>query len=255
MTRHHRRIRRAKLRARSELDIFQWNKHGFSQQDFTIPDHRDTLKRINYDKVSREEFILEYEEKNIPVVICGVMDGWSACQNWNVDTFLKKYYSQPFKVGEDDDGNNVYVKMKYFLKYAETDGLKDDSPLYIFDSGFVKRKLTPTQKRRIYGSSSSGSSSSSSEKGSSRKKAVSFSSKDSNNSSSGSDGGAVGNKRSRPGSSSPTGNSKKVIRVFGKRDNSDPESKERRSKREEEHASTLLNDFAVPKYFKDDLFQ
>ncbi|KAH7049908.1 hypothetical protein BKA57DRAFT_375014, partial [Linnemannia elongata] len=170
--RHHRRIRRAKLRARSELDIFQWDKHQFAQQDFTIPASFDTLERIDYAKVSREEFIERYEEKSLPVVIRGVMEGWGACKNWNSETFLKKYYSQPFKVGEDDDGNNVYVKMKYFLKYAETDGLKDDSPLYIFDSGFVKRKLT----------------------------------------------------------------AKSV-------------------KREEEHASTLLNDFTVPKYFKDDLFQ
>ncbi|KAK3839745.1 MAG: hypothetical protein J3R72DRAFT_347126, partial [Linnemannia gamsii] len=169
--RHHRRIRRAKLRARSELDIFQWDKHQFAQQDFNIPASYDTLERIDYDKVSREEFIERYEEKSLPVVIRGVMEGWGACKNWNSETFLRKYYSQPFKVGEDDDGNNVYVKMKHFLKYAETDGLKDDSPLYIFDSGF----------------------------------------------------------------SSST--------------------KDKSVKREEEHASTLLNDFSIPKYFKDDLFQ
>ncbi|KAF9388178.1 hypothetical protein BGX21_000380, partial [Mortierella sp. AD011] len=160
MTRYHRRIRRAKLRARSELDIFQWDKHQFAKQDFTIPQSYDTLKRIDYDKVSREEFIEEYEEKCLPVMIRGVTEGWGACNNWNHETFFRKYYSQPFKVGEDDDGNNVYVKMKYFLKYAETDGLKDDSPLYIFDSGFVKRKLTPIQKKRMSGSCSSSSSSS-----------------------------------------------------------------------------------------------
>ncbi|KAG0368640.1 hypothetical protein BGZ54_001499 [Gamsiella multidivaricata] len=256
MTRYHRRIRRAKLRARSELDIFQWDKHQFAKQDFTIPESYDTLQRIDYDKVSREEFIEQFEEKCQPVVIRGVTEGWGACKNWNSETFLKKYYSQPFKVGEDDDGNNVYVKMKYFLQYAETDGLKDDSPLYIFDSGFVKRKLTPVQKRRI--SSSSSSSSSSSER---KVKRSPHSKGDS--SSSGGEAGVVGSKRPRSGSSSPTAGSKKAIRVFGKRDSAnssrvesvDDESKERPSKREEEHASTLLDDFIVPKYFKDDLFQ
>ncbi|KAG0205557.1 hypothetical protein BGX28_002809 [Mortierella sp. GBA30] len=260
MTRHHRRIRRAKLRGRSELDIFQWDKHQFAQNDFMIPESYDTLQRIDYDKVSREEFIERFEEKNLPVVIRGVMDGWGACKNWNVETFLKKYYSQPFKVGEDDDGNNVYVKMKYFLKYAQNEGLKDDSPLYIFDSGFVKRKLTPVQKRRISGSSSS--SSSSSERKVSKKSSTSR--KDS--SSSGSEVLVAGNKRARSRSSSPTSNSKKIIRVFGKRETVRTPSnraasvdgnstKERASKREEEHASTLLDDFTVPKYFKDDLFQ
>ncbi|KAI1316920.1 jumonji domain-containing protein 6 [Mortierella claussenii] len=268
MTRYHRRIRRAKLRARSELDIFQWDKHQFAQQDFHLPESYDTLQRIDYDKVSREEFIENFEEKSQPVVIRGVMEGWGASKNWNTETFLKKYYSQPFKVGEDDDGNNVYVKMKYFLKYADTDGLKDDSPLYIFDSGFVKRKLTPVQKRRISGSASSSSSSSS---GQLKKSSWSAGKEPESLGSAGEGQSTTGLKRTRSRSNSPTTNAKKIVRVFGKRDtNTDCSSRAgsadgseaslstgepRPSKREEEHASTLLNDFMVPKYFKDDLFQ
>lgn len=117
VTRYHRRIRRAKLRARSgmisglrfepchpcsnasdpqayelllclldgysELDIFQWDKHQFADQDFAIPESYDTLPRINYDQVSREEFIRQFEEKSIPVVIRGVTQDWEACKNWN----------------------------------------------------------------------------------------------------------------------------------------------------------------------------
>lgn len=41
-------------------------------------------------------------------------------------------------MGEDDDGNNVYMKMKHFLYYCQHDAITDDSPLYIFDSGFYK---------------------------------------------------------------------------------------------------------------------
>lgn len=177
---------------------------------------------------------------------------------------MRKYSSQPFKVGEDDDGNNVYVKMKYFLKYAETDGLKDDSPLYIFDSGFVKRKLTPAQERRISGSCSPPSSSPPE-----RRSKQPPMSKDVD-SSSGDEAGTTGNKRVRSQTDSPTSNSKKAIRVFGKRSSPDTStstdgnrmesvnvhpSNGRPSKREEEHASALLNDYVVPKYFKDDLFQ
>ncbi|KAF9585971.1 hypothetical protein BGW38_010739 [Lunasporangiospora selenospora] len=266
-----------RLLAYAKLDIFQWDKHQFAKQDFTIPDSFDTLERIDYDKVSREEFIKRFEEKNRPVVIRGVTNDWGACKNWNVETFLKKYNSQSFKVGEDDDGNNVYIKAKYFLKYAQTDGLKDDSPLYIFDSGFVKRKLTSMQKKRMRGSSLSSSSSSEQDsppqstlrKGelNSRSNGVDSGSDDSD-SDSGSDddkkNGSTGTKRTRSRSGSPRNVSRKVTRVFGKRSNSrrdengvggaDSGSERRRSKKEE-HASTLLNDFTVPKYFKDDLFQ
>ncbi len=148
--------------------------------------------------------------------------------------------------------------MKYFLKYAQSDGLKDDSPLYIFDSGFVKRKLTPVQKRRISGSSSSSSSSSEKRGKNSLLKNTS--------SSSGGEGAIAGVKRARSRSNSPTASSKKLTRAYGKRDSGSTNSsratsvdadssRETTSKREEEHASTLLNDFTVPKYFKDDLFQ
>jgi histone arginine demethylase JMJD6 len=43
-------------------------------------------------------------------------------------------------VGDDDNNDNVYMKMKHFLYYSHNEGLKDDSPLYIFDSGFYKSR-------------------------------------------------------------------------------------------------------------------
>lgn len=63
--------------------------------------------------------------------------------------YLLDYYgSHLFKVGEDDEDNNVYMKMKHFLYYAKHEGRRDDSPLYIFDSGFYKDRRRSTKKHK-----------------------------------------------------------------------------------------------------------
>ncbi len=65
----------------------------------------------------------------------------------------RQYRYEKFKVGEDDEGESVYMSMKSFVKYATKshDVKQDDSPLYIFDSSFGDRNKNMTHKLKSDG--------------------------------------------------------------------------------------------------------
>jgi len=134
-SRARRRIRDVKRRARPELsEVWSWNQLGYGKnfKPFTIVN--DTVERIDVNEVSIEEFIERYEKPYKPVVITGVQKTWNANHKWTLHRLRKKYRNQRFKCGEDNHGYSVKIKMKYFVDYMQS--TDDDSPLYIFDSGF-----------------------------------------------------------------------------------------------------------------------
>lgn len=138
------RIKSVKSKARSELKTHEWyqenyknNFDSFSQQ---LPDNID---RIDYATYSHENFIKNYEAPSKPVIICNAQHNWIAKEKWTLERLEKKFRNKYFKVGEDDEGYSVKLKMKYYRKYIERN--IDDSPLYLFESSFgehnKKKKL------------------------------------------------------------------------------------------------------------------
>ena len=86
------------------------------------------------DLVSPKQFIEQYEKLLRPVVMTNVTMSWPAREKWTLENLHKQYKNAKFKCGEDDNGYNVKLKMKYFIHYMKTNC--DDSPLYIFDGNF-----------------------------------------------------------------------------------------------------------------------
>lgn len=76
--------------------------------------------------------------KNIPLGYDGgqVIKPWPALEKWSIEQLRQNEHllERKYKCGEDDDGDNIKVKLKHFLNYQTEN--RDDSPLYIFDSSF-----------------------------------------------------------------------------------------------------------------------
>lgn len=111
----------------------------FSHTRHKNPTH-PPIHRIDTRVLSTNDFIECYEKTKIPCIIKGIPENeqWIAHQKWNF-AHLKSFNDALFKVGEDDEGYKVKVKMKYFLKYLRNND--DDSPLYVFDSTYDVNKV------------------------------------------------------------------------------------------------------------------
>jgi len=129
-------IQEAKAKARPELKGEEgWCRlryhETFDQLKNNIPNE---IERISFKKISQLEFINKYEKTRVPVILTDCTNHWQAMHKWTLPRLAKKYRNQKFRVGEDNDGYSVKMKMKYYVEYLRTQ--KDDSPLYIFDGTY-----------------------------------------------------------------------------------------------------------------------
>lgn len=70
------------------------------------------------------------------MIIEGLMDQWPAMkdgpQSWSIENLEQRLRHTILKVGEDDEGRRIRIKMKYFIDYMRNQ--VDDSPMYLFES-------------------------------------------------------------------------------------------------------------------------
>lgn len=138
----------AKREARSELSVSKgdWQRQGaahsteLSSQEY----NHNQVTRVHARDLSVEQFISQYEAPKVPVIIEGLLDDWPAKQAWEPGELLRRFAETRFKVGSDDEGYPVRMKLKHYLLYVtdERHG-KDDSPLYVFDGTFAEDKYAP----------------------------------------------------------------------------------------------------------------
>ena len=154
-------MKSAKSRHRPRLK--NWARDGFAtrrQKDFSALGEdetrgcREAIARVDCSELSPEEFARDFEAAKLPVIVKGVPDaeGWGA-RAWSYDRFFldPSLSSLKMKCGEDDDGRTIRVTLKDFATYAAHDSMRDDSPLYIFDSGFSELAASGRRGRRVFG--------------------------------------------------------------------------------------------------------
>ena len=93
-----------------------------------------SIARVDASELTVDEFFSTYEAKSVPVLVANTKTTSARLESFS--HLRNAYGSRLFKVGEDDDGYKVKVKLKYFLKYLAASSQGDDSPLYVFDSTF-----------------------------------------------------------------------------------------------------------------------
>ena len=78
-----------------------------------------------------EEFRIEYEARNIPVIITDVVQNWGAYGSWDLDYLRKAFQGSSVIVGD------APMTFEAYITYCERQ--HDEAPLYLFDKGFCDK--------------------------------------------------------------------------------------------------------------------
>lgn len=137
------RINEIKKSHRSDLSISDWNTGDYANSKIC-----ETLQRVDHSipgvqpvevvmasDISPDAFHENFAMRGVPVIIRGALKEWRAVSEdrWSMEKLLARFKHTLFKVGEDDNGRKLRLKLKSFADYMKCQ--TDDSPLYLFESG------------------------------------------------------------------------------------------------------------------------
>ncbi|XP_051152452.1 arginine-specific demethylase JMJ22 [Andrographis paniculata] len=81
--------------------------------------------------ISVDEFVLNFEEPNKPVLLEGCLDNWPAMRNWDRDYLIRVCGEARFSAGP------VEMKLEDYFRYS--DQVREERPLYLFDPKFIDK--------------------------------------------------------------------------------------------------------------------
>lgn len=94
----------------------------------------DWLERDNIVRkkgISVEDFVLNFEEPNKPVLLEGCLDTWPALKKWDRDYLVEVCGSVQFSAGP------VEMRLEDYFRYSDL--VKEERPLYLFDPKFAEK--------------------------------------------------------------------------------------------------------------------
>ncbi|KAJ4978442.1 hypothetical protein NE237_009222 [Protea cynaroides] len=98
---------------------------------------QEWLERDNIERrrgFSVEEFVLNFEEPNKPVLLEGCLENWAALEKWDKEYLIRVCRDVRFSVGP------VEMKLEEYFTYA--DRVREERPLYLFDPKFAEKVPT-----------------------------------------------------------------------------------------------------------------
>ena len=80
-----------------------------------------------------EVFFAEYEEKNVPVVMCGSAKSWTAVERWKSVSYLERHTKgRSFRATSGAAPLPANFELPAYVSYCRSDNL-EEAPLYLFD--------------------------------------------------------------------------------------------------------------------------
>ena len=98
-----------------------------SAVDLSHFNNADNIQRVSLSELTPATYLTRFAIPNIPFILTDVVRTWPAAQ-WTTDSLEREYADKPFKVGAYE------MSMADYMQYCRLS--KDESPLYLFDSGF-----------------------------------------------------------------------------------------------------------------------